>query len=211
MRKRIGTNNPYATTHENTLMRYIHHAQQHPRSPHNATAKNRNAAREAKKQNNSELEYIDYRGRRYITPIVKEIRKQLTEVQSILYKLQFTREYVSDWTLDNINILQRVKQTLLNALHIILYPKEKHPSLYNFPKNKIVFIKNERAKINERAQIKVFFQPIIELIYSERVKIVDAKGKISNLKGEIYGYNIPVAIILNTVDTQLLEVLYMIL
>jgi hypothetical protein len=185
-------------------MRYIHHARQYSRSPHNVTAKNRKnrKAEKAKKHNNA-IHARYYNIRVYITPIVAEIRNQLTIVQRILYKLQFTREYVNDWTLDNVDILQRVKQTLQNALHIILYPKEKHPKLYNSPEKKIVFSKNERKKIN------IFFEPIIPLIHSERAKIVVAKEETLDPNGKIPSDEILLAKELNTVDTAFLDVLYM--
>jgi hypothetical protein len=205
---RLNPNNPYATTHRNKLMRYIQHAQ-------NSTAKNgaqngieqknRRAASAVQRQNKSRLNHIHFSVRPRFVPILQMIGNKLHEVQTILYKLKFTRESVN-WTLDNVNMLERVKQTLLNAQDIILfYPKEKYPKLYNSPKNNIVFIKSERE------QIKDFFQPIIEQIYKERVNIVKAKGKNSNPEGVIAGYNIPYAILLNTADTQLLEVLYVLM
>jgi hypothetical protein len=174
--------------------------------PHNSNGKRikNERAKTAKKYNNAILAR-HHTIHVYITPIVTEIRNQLTIVQRILYKLQFTREYVNDWTLDNVDILQRVKQTLLNALHIILYPKEKHPKLYNSPEKKIVFSLAEHKKIN------IFFEPIITLIHTERANIVIAKGKTLNPKtGEVYGYLKKPATELNTVDTAFLEVLTMI-
>ena len=215
----VNNNNPYARTHKKRLEKYIMGARDNalknpPETPFNRSLRNKNAARAAEKQTRErrELNSRDYRTHNYISSVIEMIRTQLSIIQNILFILMYNqvdyechKEKFSGWTLEDVDILKRVKQTLLNALDIIRYPKEKHPKLYNSPENNIKWSRTELKKVN------IFFKPISDEIHVQRANIVIAKGNMLNHNGEISRFNIPLANEYNKLDMAFLEVLYMIL
>jgi hypothetical protein len=182
----IDPRHPRAATHKNNVSYQIHQAQKllNRSLPHNVTRKNRKAAQEAKRQNSSQLNHMDFRVRKYITPILATIREQLKKVQTILYNIQYTNKHVNDWSHRDINILEGVKQTLLNALHVVLYPKEKLPQSYDSYQNAAVFTRSDHNRVNP------FFEPVMKTIKEQLTEISHAIYKLAYPKnGKVYKYN----------------------
>jgi hypothetical protein len=127
------------------------------RSPIDIGRENRSAAREAREQNMSELLHFDFKVRDFFKSIVRIIRIQLRNIGSLIYNIQYTNKYTVPWTRSDLPLLEKVKQSLMNALQFIIHPKEKHAALYRH-NVQIVYTRNELIEVNS------FFDPVIKEI-----------------------------------------------
>jgi hypothetical protein len=169
------------------------------RSPIDIGMKNRMAAKEAREQNMSELLHINFQVRKYFSTIVPVIRTQLKKVGSLIYKIQYTNEHPVPWTYRDLPLLEKVKQTLMNALHFIIYPKEKHPALYN-SSLQIIYTRNELIEVNP------FFEPVIKEIQKSLNAISGViYKKLYPVHGKIYEYEKPLIALLQEAKQQLLD------
>ena len=169
------------------------------RSPIDIGQKNRSAAAAAREQNMSELLHIHYEVRRYFSTIVPIIRSQLKKVASLIYNIQYTNKYHVPWTQCDLPLLEKVKQSLMNALQFIIYPKEKHAALYNH-NVPIVYTRNELIQVNP------FFEPVIKEIQKSLNAIsVILYKKLYPLNGKLYAYEKPLIARLQEAKQQLLD------
>jgi len=109
----------------------------------------------------------------YIRPLVPIIRKQLHEVTTIIFALYTYTNHPIQWKYTDIPTLERVKQTLMNALYSIIYteqkyPKEQYPRLHNYPQP-ATDITNEEYK-----KVALFYTPIKKVIKEQLLKIFKA-------------------------------------
>jgi len=169
------------------------------RSPIDTLKKNRKAKTEVERQNRSELDHFDVQVRTYFKTIVPVIRAQLNKVGSLLYKIQYTNEHPVPWTHRDLSVLKMVKQTLMNALHLIIYPKDKHPSLYT-NSLQIIYARNELIDVNP------FFEPVIkEIQTSLRAISNDIYKMLYPAHGKISEYTKKVISQLQEAKQQLLD------
>lgn len=142
------------------------------RSPNSETLNEKDieAFRMAKKMNRN----LDAEGHigAYVRPVVTIIREQLKKVSAILFTLH-TNEHHAHWNERDIPTLEKVKQTLLDALRLIIYtkekyPKERYPTLHNSPQPATVITKAEYEKVD------IFYTPV-------KSEIKDALTKLSKL------------------------------
>ena len=207
--ERIHPNHPRASSHKNNIKRQIHQLRKvrmmNDSVSHNVSKKNRKAAQEAQRQNKNELQHMDFRVREYVIPIIATIRNQLREVQSILYKIEYTNEHVHDWTRRDSKLLERVKQTLLRALHFIVYPNDTYSELYKVSQNTIAFTRSEHNRVIP------FFEPVMNTIKDKLLKISHAIYKLAYPKnGKVLKYNKEQIKALERTKQQLLDVSHMI-
>lgn len=169
------------------------------RSPYDISQKNRNAHAAAREQNMSELLHIHHEVRRYFSTIVPVIRSQLKKVGSLIYNIQHTNEHHAPWTQRDLPLLEKVKQSLMNALQFIIYPKEKHAALY-VHNVQIVYTRNELIEVNP------FFEPVIKEIQKSlnAISVVLYK-KLYPLNGKLYAYEKPLIARLQDAKQQLLD------
>jgi hypothetical protein len=184
----------------------------------NKAKKDKIAARAAASQNYMQYEHISKYAKTYLTPFGPIIHEQLKIVSHILYRLEYTAETMEkvpdgtngekwaraidkEWKRTDIPLLKRVRQTLLDARHNILYPKDKQPQMYNSLNAPKAYSKADYSRV------KVFFESIIEKIHETRRTLFEAKKKTFNAENKINISSINPAIELNEVDTQLLRVL----
>ena len=138
------------------------------RSPNSETLdeKDKEASRMAKQMNKN----IDVEGHigPYVQRVVTIIREQLKIVSAILFALHTNRH--NQWEEGDIPILKRVKQTLMNALYLIIYteenyPKDQYPILHNSPQPATVITKAEYEKVD------MFYTPVKRVIKNELTKL----------------------------------------
>ena len=169
------------------------------RSPIDIGRENRKAAAESKRQNNSELLHINFQVRIFFKPIVRIIRSQLREIGSLIYNIEYTNKYTVPWTRRDLPLLEKVKQSLMNALQFIIYPKEKHAALYNH-NVQIVYTRNELIQVNP------FFEPVIKEIQKSLNAISSViYKKLYPRNGKLYEYEKPFITLLQESKQQLLD------
>jgi hypothetical protein len=147
----------------------------------------------------SELLHINYQVRKYFSTIVPVIRVQLKKVGILIHKIQHTNEYHVPWTSRDLPVLEKVKQSLMNALQIIIYPKEKHAALF-IHNVQIVYTRNELIEVNP------FFEPVIKEIQKSLNAISGViYKKLYPLNGKLYAYEKPLIVLLQEAKQQLLD------
>ncbi len=92
----------------------------------------------------------------YTRPVVTIILEQLHNVSTIIFAL-YTNHH-RNWNERDIPTLEKVKQTLLDALHLLIYPKKRYPKMHNSSQHATVITNEEYEKVDK------FYKPIKEII-----------------------------------------------
>ena len=96
----------------------------------------------------------------YIRPVVTIILEKLHDISTIIFAL-YTSQY-NGWNERDIPTLEKVKQTLQDALHLLVYyPKQRYPKIHNSSQHATIITNEEYKDVYE------FYTPIKEIIKTQ--------------------------------------------